>query len=105
MISTQTVFYEVTLQVEPGLARLVEDHLRSHHIPAILATGCFEIIRFDQAAEGRFRTSYQARSPSELQHYLEHYSPGFRAEFQALFPTGITSTREIWSARELWQSG
>ena len=105
MTDTQMVLYEVTLQVEPALASEVEEHMRSHHIPAILATGCFETVRFDQAAPGRFRTTYQARSPADLQRYLENHAPGFRAEFQTLFPTGVSATREIWSAREVWRSG
>jgi len=105
MTSTRMVLYEVTLQVEPALTSEVEDHMRSHHIPAILATRCFETIRFDQAAPGRFRTTYQARSSADLERYLEKHAPGFRAEFQALFPSGVSATREIWSARELWQSG
>jgi hypothetical protein len=104
MPSDHTVLYEVTLQVEPSLAAAVEEHMRRQHIPAILRTGCFELIRFDQASLGRFRTSYQARSAAELERYLRDYAPAMRAEFQSEFPSGVTLTRETWNPRELWQS-
>lgn len=104
MTLPDTVLYEVTLQVEPSLAPAVEEHMRRHHIPAILGTGCFERIRFDQAFPGRFRTSYQARSRAELERYLRDHAPVLRAEFQARFPSGVTLTRETWRPRELWQS-
>lgn len=98
------VLYEVTLQVEPSLAGKVEEYMRQHHIPAILRTGCFERIRFDQASAGRFRTSYQARSVADLERYLRDHAPAMRAEFEAHFPSGVRLTRETWSPRELWQS-
>jgi hypothetical protein len=104
MLPDHTVLYEVTLQVEPSLATAVEEHMRRQHIPAILRTRCFERIRFDQASPGRFRTSYQARSPAELERYLREHAPAMRAEFQAHFPRGVTLTRETWIPRELWQS-
>jgi hypothetical protein len=97
------VFYEVTLQVEPGLAPTVESHMRSQHIPAIFATGCFQRIRLDRASSARFRTCYQTASLADLDRYLRDHAPRLRAEFQAAFPTGVTLTRETWSQREVWE--
>ena len=97
------IFYEVTLQVDPRLAPRVEEHMRTKHIPAILATGCFQRIHFDRASAARFRTSYQAGSQSQLDCYLQEHAPHFRAEFQAEFPKGVTLTRETWSQLEAWQ--
>jgi hypothetical protein len=104
MTHSDSVLYEVTLQVDPSLAAAVEDHMRRDHIPGILRTGCFERIRFDRASPERFRTSYQARSEAELERYLQEHAPSFRAEFQAQFPSGVTLTRETWRPREIWQS-
>jgi hypothetical protein len=100
----QPTLYEVTLQVDPALARSVEEHMRRQHIPAILRTGCFYRIRFDRASPGRFRTCYQAHSSTELQRYLQDHAPVLRAEFQAVFPQGVTLTREIWEPQETWES-
>jgi uncharacterized protein DUF4286 len=100
-----SVMYEVTLQVEPSLETAVEDHMRRHHIPGILGTGCFQWIRFDRSSPGRFRTTYQARSEADVERYLREHAAAFRAEFQAEFPLGVTLSREIWRPCEFWQSG
>ena len=98
------VLYEVTLQVQPALAPAVEQYMRTHHISAILRTGCFYNIRFDQAGEGKFRTSYRAHSSADLERYLHDHAPAFRAEFQAEFPSGVALTRETWTALQEWQT-
>ena len=98
--------YEVTLQADPPLAEAVEDHMRRHHIPRILQTGCFERIRFDRgSSSGQFRTTYEARSEAHLERYLQEHAPALRAQFQSEFPLGVTLTREIWRPLEFWQSG
>jgi hypothetical protein len=97
------ILYEVTLQVEPGLAPRLEEYMRSSHVPAIFATGCFRRIRFDRASSARFRTCYQAESQADLDRYLRDHAPKYRAEFQRDFPTGATVTREVWSATEVWE--
>jgi hypothetical protein len=103
-MTTQPIIYEVTLQVESALAAAVEDHMRREHIPAILRTGCFQRIRFDQGSPAVFRTSYQARTPEDLNRYLRDHAPAMREAFQTLFPNGITLTRELWTPRESWES-
>ena len=94
--------YEVTLQADVALAGAVEAHMQQEHIPRIFATGCFQRIRLDRASPARFRTCYEARTEDELNRYLREYAPGFRREFQARFPTGVTITREIWSPVQRW---
>jgi hypothetical protein len=96
------ITYEVTLQVEPALAAALERHMRTQHIPEIFATGCFSRIRFQQASDARFRTSYEASSQADLDRYLREHAPRLRAEFQAEFPAGVTVTRETWTERQGW---
>ena len=98
------VLYEVTLQVQPALITAVERYMRTDHIPGILQTGCFYNIRFDQAGEGKFRTSYRAHSSADLERYLHDHAPALRAEFQAEFPSGVALTRETWTTLEEWQT-
>jgi hypothetical protein len=97
------ILYEVTLQIQPAVARQVEEHMRRIHIPAILATGCFRSIRFDRASPARFRTCYQAETQPDLDRYLRDHAPGFRSELLAEFPDGFTATREVWTAVEAWE--
>jgi uncharacterized protein DUF4286 len=97
------ILYEVTLQVDPARARAVEEHMRREHIPEIFASGCFHRIRFDQASPARFRTSYEARTGSDLERYFQEYAPRLRADFQSHFPSGVTLTRETWTPLESWR--
>jgi hypothetical protein len=96
------IIYEVTLQAEPALTAALEEFMLESHIPGIFRTGCFRRIRFSLASSARFRTSYQADTPAELDRYLQDYAPRFRAEFLEKFPTGVTITRETWIQREVW---
>ena len=98
------VLYEVTLEVQPALVPALERYMRTHHIPGIFHTGCFYNIRFDQIGEGKFRTSYRARSSADLERYLHDHAPALRAEFQAEFPSGVDLTRETWTALQEWQT-
>lgn len=94
--------YEVTLDVEPRLAPGLEDYMRNKHIPEILATGCFQEIRFEKAGEGRYRTSYRAATAADLDRYLTRHTAAFRASFISYFPAGVTAIRETWTELESW---
>ena len=96
------ILYEVILDVDSSLAERVDHHMRQHHIPHIFATGCFRSIRFQRAFDTRFRTSYEAETPAELDRYLQDHAPALRAEFQAEFPTGVRLSRETWRVLESW---
>jgi hypothetical protein len=97
------IAYEVTLQVEAELARPVEEYMRLVHIPAIFRTSCFRRIRFFEGVSGHFRTVYEAMNQAELDRYVEWHAPQLRAEFQAMFPTGVSVTRSMWTEREVWE--
>lgn len=95
--------YEVVLDVDPQLVPGLEDYMRGKHIPEILATGCFLDIRFERAGEGRFRTSYHAATPADLECYLSQHTAGFRASLIQYFPRGVTAIRETWTELESWK--
>jgi hypothetical protein len=96
------LLYEVTLQVVPAIAAVVEAHMRREHIPDIFATGCFQRIRFERASSTLYRTSYEAKDESDLERYLQQHAPRLRAAFQAHFPTGVITTRQTWTQLERW---
>ena len=96
------ILYEVTLEVEPASSPAVAEHMRQRHIPAIVGTGCFRRIQFQQASVDRFRTSYEAETAADLERYLQDHAPALRAEFLAEFPTGVRLTRETWRVVESW---
>ena len=97
------VAYEVTVEVEPPLADRFLAYMREHHLPAILATGCFRGIRFEQASATRWRSAYLAASRADLDRYLDEHTAAMRADFQAHFPTGATVTRETWTLDRLFE--
>ncbi|MBK8724660.1 MAG: DUF4286 family protein [Holophagaceae bacterium] len=89
--------YEVAVDVEAGLADAFLRYMLDRHIPEILATGCFQAIRFERASETRFRTRYEAASRPDLERYLEDHASALRADFAAHFPAGCAAVREVWS--------
>jgi hypothetical protein len=100
---TPWVTYEVTLEVEPALLAAVLRELEEHHIPAILATGCFRAIRLERMDGGRIRTRYEAASLADLERYLAEHTAHFRADFMAKFPSGVHPSREVWEGVAKWR--
>jgi hypothetical protein len=95
--------YEVTLDLEPGLAESVAQYLRRRHIPEIGATGCFLRIRFDRSSDTRFRTTYHAATTADLNRYLAEHASEMRARFTRQFPSGVAVTRETWEEQATWE--
>ena len=96
--------YEVTSIVEPSLIEAYEHYMREHHIPAILATGCFQGAVFTRATRGRYRMCYEARSDEELQRYFTTFASKLREEFTSSFPNGVALSREVWIAIQSWDT-
>lgn len=96
------ILYEVVLDVDPSASSAVEEHMRRRHIPAIFATACFRVIRFQRSSSHRFRTTYEAETAADLERYLRDHAPAMRAEFLIEFPTGVQLTRETWHDLESW---
>ena len=94
--------YEVTVQVRDDLRDRFERYFIDTHIPEILATGCFVDIRFEQGDAGAYRTSYHAATRAGLDRYLDQHAAGFRADFAAHFPDGVTPSRENWTEVRSW---
>lgn len=94
--------YEVTVEVEARQEAAFVRYMVDKHIPEILATGCFEAIRFETAGPGRYRTRYEAAGPEDLARYLARHTEAFRADFAAHFPEGCRPSRETWDPVQAW---
>ena len=99
------VTYEVTCQVESAHLASYEHYMREHHIPDLLATGCFEGAELLRAAPGRYQIRYLVKSQADLDRYFADHAPGFRAEFLSRFPEGVQLTRETWLTIQRWEVG
>ena len=71
--------------------------MQEHHIPALLATGCFRSAAFTCSAAGRYRMRYDAPDEADLARYLATHAERLRAEFTGRFPAGIQLSREVWA--------
>jgi hypothetical protein len=93
----------VTAHVAPDLARDYEHFMREHHIPAILATGCFRRAAFTRADPDRYRMRYEAPSSEDLERYLAGHAPALREDFAARFPEAVTVSRDVWAVLQDWE--
>lgn len=96
------IIYEITATVAPGLVAEYERYMQEHHIPALLATGCFRSAAFTCSAAGRYRMRYDAPDEADLARYLATHAERLRAEFTGRFPAGIQLSREVWTVRRAW---
>jgi hypothetical protein len=96
------VIYEVTALVAPDLVQNYEHFMREHHIPAVLATGCFQRAAFTRADPNRYRMRYEALSSQDLERYLASHAPALREDFTSHFPQGVTLSREVWIVLQGW---
>jgi hypothetical protein len=97
------IAYEVTATVEDSLVGRFERYMRETHIPEVLATGCFQAAVFARSSPGRYRTSYVARTQTDLDRYLERHTAGLRVDFATHFPEGVSLSREVWGTVQRWE--
>jgi len=96
------VSYEVTATVVATLTGEWEQFMCAHHIPALLATGCFKGATLARLGSGRYRTRYEAASRADLDRYLATHAARLRDEFTARFPAGIALEREVAEVLQVW---
>jgi hypothetical protein len=98
------IIYEITATVAPELLDDYERYMREHHIPALLATGCFRSAAITRSTPGRYRMRYEASTEKDLERYLAVHAERLRSEFTEQFPVGIELTREVWTVRQAWST-
>ena len=96
------IIYEVTAVVEARLAEAYERYMRQHHIPDVLASGCFHSADFASAAPGRYRMRYEASTDEDLERYLAMHTARLREDAASRFPEGVVLSREVWTAIQRW---
>jgi hypothetical protein len=96
------VTYEITARVDLPLIDRYERYMREHHIPDVLATGCFQAAAFTRAEPGRYRIWYEAPTEAALQQYLSTHAQRLRADLAASFSSGVELNREVWHWLQGW---
>jgi hypothetical protein len=96
------IIYEVTAMVEARLAETYEHYMCRHHIPDVLATGCFQSADLASATPGRYRIRYEASTGEDLERYLATHAARLREDFASHFPVGVVLSREVWTTIQRW---
>lgn len=78
------IIYNVTTQVDKGIAEAWLQWMQSEHIPEILASGCFtgyrmvRLLEVDEAEGPTYAVQYEALSKAAYNLYIEKYAPALR---------------------------
>jgi hypothetical protein len=96
------IIYEVTAEVREDLRSRYDIFMRDRHIPDLLATGLASGAQFERAAEGHYRARFLFGDRSLLDRYLATHAGRLRADFQAHFPEGVSTSREVWNLLSEW---
>jgi hypothetical protein len=91
------IIYEITALVDAGQVGAYERFMREHHIPDLLATGCFSRATLARSSPGRYRAGFEARDEADLERYLVDHAPRLRQDFASRFSAGVTLSREVWT--------
>jgi hypothetical protein len=85
-MNSKKLLYNVTVLVHASIHIEWLDWLRTEHVPAVLATGCFEQARIfrlldvDETEGPTYTIQYTAQTADLYQLYIENYANGLRAE-------------------------
>ena len=91
------VSYEVTVTLsDPTAADRFVAWMLEHHIPTVLATGCFRSAELGRTEPSVFRTCYRAADRSDLDRYLVDHTAALRADFDREFGSVARATRQVW---------
>lgn len=90
------VIYEVSASVRADLVEEWKEYMKSHHLPDMLATGCFNEARLMSSDSGTFRSEYVVPNRAALERYLTEHAALLRPHAKERFPEGITFEREVW---------
>lgn len=80
------IIYNVTIKVEPGIAREWLEWMKQSHIPEVMATGCFEQYRIVQLLEQddsegpTYAVQYQAASMDDYERYISNFAGTLRQQ-------------------------
>jgi hypothetical protein len=95
------IIYNVTIKVDPSIAEQWLDWMRSEHIPAMMATGCFEravvlkLLELDESEGPTYAFQYTAKDKEVYDHYLDTYSVRMRNESFARWGDKFIAFRSV----------
>jgi hypothetical protein len=85
-MNSKKLLYNVTVLVHESIHVEWLNWLQNEHVPAVLATQCFEQARIfrlldvDETEGPTYAIQYTAKNTDSYQQYIENYASGLRAE-------------------------
>lgn len=85
------ILYNVTITVDPGIQDEWFNYMRGHHIPDVLATGCFsgykmfQVLSVQQEGEITFSIQYFCADIETYEFYNKEFAPRLQKEHQEKF--------------------
>lgn len=95
------IIYNVTVQVHPETAAEWVAWMREVHMPALLATGCFQrcqlsrLLEQDETDGITYSAQYYAADMNRYERYISDYAPAFREETKAKFADRFVAFRSL----------
>jgi hypothetical protein len=80
------IIYNVTTQIDPGVHDEWMKWMKSHHIPAVMKTGCFIEYRMlkvlgEEAGGHTYSIQYTCKAMNDYHEYEQRHAPALRAEY------------------------
>ncbi len=97
------IIYSVSVSIEAILAQDWQDWMLAHHIPEVIATGCFVGYKFhkqlEPAAEEFFvtyNTRYECLSLEKLAMYQQDFAPALQKDHAARYEGKFKAFRRVY---------
>lgn len=99
------ILYNVTVSIDPAIAEDWLDWMRTHHIPDVMATGCFiesRISRVHGEEEGgvTYAITYLSPDQQKMDEYSRQYAPLLQKDHSARYEGRFAAFRTILSVIE-----
>ncbi|MDB5248929.1 MAG: hypothetical protein JWQ40_3323 [Segetibacter sp.] len=80
------IIYNITIKIDWTIAEDWVQWMQDVHIPAVLATGCFDrhqfvrLLQVDETEGPTYAVQYYAPTLTKYDEYLQHHAPSFRKQ-------------------------
>lgn len=97
------IIYSVTVAIEKAFAQDWQDWMLAHHIPEVIATGCFVGYKFHKQLEPApeegfitYNTRYECESLEKLATYQQHFAPALQKDHATRYEGKFKAFRNVY---------
>lgn len=94
------IVYNVTVNIDHSVHDEWIDWMKTNHVPAVVATGCFtegNIFRImvDEQSGVSYSIQYKANSMDDINRYMKDYAPALQKEHKDKYEEKFTAFRTL----------